>query len=63
MKRITLRLPDEIADAIEELAKENARSFNNEIAQALKYYTQMMIRRKQFDKEFQEMKEGNFDEL
>jgi len=63
MKRITLRLPDEIAGAIEELAKENARSLNNEIAQALKYYTQMMIRRKQFDKEFREMKEGNFDEL
>lgn len=63
MKRITLRLPDEIADAIEELAKENARSLNNEIAQALKYYAQMMIRRKQFDKEFREMKEGNFDEL
>lgn len=38
MKRITLRLPDDIHDKIEELATEESRSLNSEIIQALKYY-------------------------
>jgi len=63
MKRITLRLPDELCEEIEKLATEENRSLNAEIVQAIKYYVDMIRRRKIYDKEFAEMKAGNYSGL
>jgi len=63
MKRITLRLPDDLGQAIEELAARQDRSLNAEIIQAIKYYVDMARRREKMDKEFEEMKRGNYTEL
>ena len=63
MKRITLRLPDELCEEIERLATEENRSLNAEIVQAIKYYVDMGRRRKIYDKEFAKMKAGDYVEL
>lgn len=41
MKRITLRLPDDLHDTFVEIANEKDRSLNAQIIRALRYYAAM----------------------
>lgn len=63
MKRITLRLPDELCEEIERLATEENRSLNAEIVQAIKHYTAMAHRRTKGDKIAKSMDAGDYVEL
>lgn len=63
MKRITLRLPDDVAADMDKLAEDQDRSLNAEIIRAIKYYVEMHKRRDKYDEEFKKMKDGNYDEI
>ena len=60
MKRITLRLPDDLHRAISEFAKNESRSLNEQIVYGLHEYAKMVERIKKSDKAFAEMNDGNY---
>lgn len=56
MKRITLRLPDDLHDAIGDIAEKEDRSLNAQIVNAIKYYIDMDRRRDLVGNAFEEMR-------
>lgn len=56
MKRITLRLPDDLGESIADQAKNNTRSLNDEIVHGLRYYVAMLDRMTKGDKIYEEFR-------
>lgn len=63
MKRITLRMPDDLHDSINAIAEKEDRSLNAQIVNAIKYYIDMDRRRDLSDKRLEEVRSGNFVDL
>lgn len=63
MKRITLRLPDDLHNQIEALAIEENRSLNAEIVRAIKTHLLARARLAEADKDFTDMRAGLYVEL
>lgn len=57
MKRITLRLPDDLAEEITKQAETNSRSLNEEIVYGLRYYLAALDRITKGDQIYKEMVE------
>lgn len=62
MKRITLRLPDDLHDAINEMADRKNRSLNAQIVVALQYYLEENKHIKLANIDLKGMKDGEFSE-